>query len=155
MKAKQRRLNIQQRRRRLRVRNRLKRDSTRPRLSVFRSAKHIYAQVIDDEAGRTLAAASSLEKEVRGDLPHGGNIAAARRVGEEIARRALKAGVSRVVFDRREYRYHGRIAALADAARDGGLDLGAKKEQPQEQQPAPPKTAKAKKPAGGKQKASK
>lgn len=156
MKAKQRKLNIwQRRRRRLRVRNRLKRDSTRPRLSVFRSAKHIYAQVIDDEAGRTLAAASSVEKEVRGDLPHGGNIEAARRVGEEIARRALKAGVSRVVFDRREYRYHGRVAALADAARDGGLDLGPKKEQPEEQQPVPQKTAKAKKPAGGKQKASK
>ncbi len=150
MRAKQRRMNIQRRRRRLRVRNRLKRDATRPRLCVFRSVKHIYAQVIDDEAGRTLAAASTVEKEVRGDLLHGGNIEAARRVGEAIARRALEAGVSKVVFDRREYRYHGRIAALADAARDGGLDLGPKKVQAEKPRPAAKKSSKGKKTARGK-----
>lgn len=118
----------QRRRRALSVRNRLKHGLTRPRLAVFRSLKHIYAQVIDDEAGKTLAQASSLDPEVRGELPSGGNVAAAQRVGEALAKRALDAGIKQVAFDRREYKYHGRIAALADAARDGGLDLGAKRE---------------------------
>ena len=131
----------QRQRRRWRVRNVLKKHSTRPRLSVFRSHKHISAQVIDDRAGRTLVAASTLDKEVRASMPYGGNVAAAAEVGKLIARRALAAGVPQVTFDRREYRYHGRIAALADAARDAGLDLGAKPPAPE------PEAAKAVKPA--------
>ena len=112
------------------VRNRVKRDSTRPRLSVFRSHKHVYAQIIDDESGSTLASASSLEATIRKKISYGGNIAAATAIGEAIANRALKAGVKQAAFDRREYKYHGRVAALADAARDAGLDLGAKAEKP-------------------------
>jgi len=95
----------------------------RPRLSVFRSSKQIYAQVIDDEHGRTLAAASSLEKAMRESLKTGANIDAARRVGKELAERAKKAGVDKVVFDRGGYMYHGRVKALADGAREGGLDF--------------------------------
>ena len=117
----------QRKRRGWRVRNRIKRDTVRPRLAVFRSCKNIYAQVIDDQAGRTLAAASTLDKDVREKIGYGGNKQAAQAVGEAIARRALEAGVKQVAFDRREYKYHGRVAALADAARDAGLDLGAKK----------------------------
>ena len=98
------RINKQRRRRRLRVRNRVKRDAVQPRLSVFRSLKHFYAQVIDDEAGSTLAAASTLDKELRGELKHGGNKAAATAVGKAIAERALQAGVKQVVLDRREYK---------------------------------------------------
>jgi len=120
------RLNRQRQRRRFRVRNRLKRGSTRPRLSVFRSHRHIYAQVIDDQQGRTLAAASTLDKELRGQIAYGGNRAAAEVVGKAIAQRALQAGIHRVTFDRGPYKYHGRVAALADAARDAGLDLGRK-----------------------------
>ena len=104
-----------------RVRNRIKRDSTRPRLSVFRSHKHIYAQIIDDVAGRTLAAASTKDAQLREQLRYGGNKDAAAAVGKAIAERALEAGVQEVVFDRREYKYHGRIAALAEAARQAGL----------------------------------
>ena len=122
------RIGKQRRRRALSVRNRVKHGLTRPRLTVFRSLKHIYAQVVDDGSGKTLAQASTLDPEVRGELSSGGNVAAARRVGEAIARRALDAGVNQVAFDRREYKYHGRIAALADGARDGGLDIGAKRE---------------------------
>lgn len=103
------------------MRNRLKRDATRPRLCVFRSGKHCYAQVIDDEGGRTLAAASTLEKDVKGQIRYGGNKAAAALIGKTIAQRALQAGIKEVVFDRREYKYHGRVAALADAAREAGL----------------------------------
>ncbi|GAB6164809.1 hypothetical protein JCM19992_08090 [Thermostilla marina] len=114
-------------RRRFRVRNKIKRVSNRPRLSVFRSHKHIYAQLIDDEAGRTIAAASTVEKEVREEVGYGGNVKAAQVVGRLIAERAKAAGVEKAVFDRGGYRYHGRVAALADAARDAGLDLGAKK----------------------------
>lgn len=120
----------QRKRRGWRVRNRIKRDSVRPRLAVFRSLKHIYAQIIDDQQGRTLAAASTLDKDVRAKVAYGGNKAAAQAVGEAIARRALDAGVKQAAFDRREYKYHGRVAALADAARDAGLDLGAKGEAP-------------------------
>ena len=121
------RIGKQRRRRGLSVRHRLKHGLTRPRLSVFRSLKHIYAQVIDDESGKTVAQASSLDPEVRGEVG-GANVAAAQRVGEMLAKRALDAGVKEVAFDRREYKYHGRIAALADAARDGGLGIGAKRE---------------------------
>jgi len=93
------------------------------RLSVFRSSKHIYAQVIDDAKGYTLAAASSLEKELRAQLKTGADKAAAAAVGKLLAERAKKAGVDKVVFDRGGYRYHGRIKALADGAREGGLNL--------------------------------
>ncbi len=95
----------------------------RPRLSVFRSSKQIYAQVIDDARGHTIAAASSLEKTLRELMKTGANIDAARRVGKELADRAKKAGVDKVVFDRGGYMYHGRVKALADGAREGGLDF--------------------------------
>jgi len=95
----------------------------RPRLSVFRSSKHIYAQVIDDAKGQTVAAASSLEKELRSALKTGADKAAATAVGKLLAERAKKAGIDKVVFDRGGYRYHGRIKALADGAREGGLNL--------------------------------
>jgi large subunit ribosomal protein L18 len=95
----------------------------RPRLSVFRSSKHIYAQVIDDDQGRTLAAASSLDKPLRESLRTGADKAAAAAVGKLIAERAAAAGVKQVVFDRGAYLYHGRVKALADAAREGGLDF--------------------------------
>jgi large subunit ribosomal protein L18 len=108
-------------RRRWRVSNRIKRDSTRPRLTVFRSHKNMYAQVIDDRSGRTLASASTLDKGLREQIKYGGNKTAAEQVGQAIAARALAAGVTAVAFDRREYRYHGRVAALADAARKAGL----------------------------------
>jgi large subunit ribosomal protein L18 len=103
------------------VRNRIKHDATRPRLSVFRSHKHVYAQIIDDRAGRTLLSASTRDKQLQGQFPYGGNKTAAALVGKAIAQRALDAGVKEVVFDRREYKYHGRVAALADAAREAGL----------------------------------
>jgi large subunit ribosomal protein L18 len=109
-------------RRARRVRHALKDAAKgRPRLSVFRSSKHIYAQIIDDTGGRTLAAASSLEKDLRSGLKTGADRAAATAVGKLIAERATKAGVAEIVFDRGAYRYHGRIKALADAAREGGL----------------------------------
>ena len=111
-------------RRRRRVRARIRRDSAgKPRLSVFRSNKHIYAQIIDDGRGVTVAAASSLEGEVRGALKGGGDIGAAKVVGKAVADRALKAGVKDVVFDRGGYLYHGRVKALADAAREAGLSF--------------------------------
>jgi large subunit ribosomal protein L18 len=95
----------------------------RLRLSVFRSSKHIYAQVIDDKKGRTVASASSLEKEMRGSLKTGANIEAAKAVGKRVAERAAAKGVKDVVFDRGGYLYHGRVKALADAAREGGLSF--------------------------------
>ena len=95
----------------------------RARLSVFRSSKHIYAQLIDDDAGRTLAAASSLDKALRGDLKTGADRGAAAEVGRLLAERAKAAGVERVVFDRGGYQYHGRVKALADAAREAGLSF--------------------------------
>jgi len=93
----------------------------RARLTVFRSSKHIYAQVIDDTKGATLASASSIEKDMRGSLKTGADIDAAKAVGKLVAERATQKGVSEVVFDRGSYLYHGRIKALADAAREGGL----------------------------------
>ena len=111
-------------RRRARVRRALRATANgRPRLSVFRSSKQIYAQVIDDGQGRTLAAASSLEKDMRERLPTGANVAAAAEVGRLIAERAAQAGVKEVVFDRSGYLYHGRVKALAEAAREGGLEF--------------------------------
>ena len=111
----------QRERRGLRVRNRLKRDATRPRLSVFRSRQNLYVQIIDDHAGRTLVAASTADKQLKQEVRYGGNRTAAAAVGKAIAQRALEAGIKEVVFDRREYKYHGRVAALADAAREAGL----------------------------------
>jgi large subunit ribosomal protein L18 len=93
----------------------------RARLSVFRSSKNIYAQVIDDIKGVTLAAASSVEKDMRGSLKTGANVEAAKAVGKLVAQRAIEKGIKDVVFDRGGYRYHGRIKALADAAREGGI----------------------------------
>ena len=111
-------------RRKARVRRAIRKAANgRPRLSVFRSSKQIYAQVIDDERGTTLAAASSLEKDMRGKLKSGGNVDAAKEVGRLIAERAGAAGVTSVVFDRSGYLYHGRVKALADAAREGGLSF--------------------------------
>ena len=95
----------------------------RPRLSVFRSSKQIYAQIIDDEKGVTIVAASTLEKAFREELKTGANVEAAKRIGQEIAERAKKAGVGKVVFDRGAYMYHGRVKALAEGAREGGLDF--------------------------------
>lgn len=117
------RIGLQRQNRRFRVRNRIRATATRPRLSVFRSNKHIYAQVIDDASGKTLVSASTAEKAGIGDLSHGGNKAAAEAIGKLIATRAVEKGVKEVVFDRGPYRYHGRIAALADAARAGGLEF--------------------------------
>jgi large subunit ribosomal protein L18 len=111
-------------RRAARVRRTLaKNGSGRPRLSVFRSSKHIYAQVIDDAKGHTVASASSLEKDLKSALKTGADKTAAAAVGKLVAERARKAGVDKVVFDRGGYRYHGRIKALADGAREGGLNL--------------------------------
>ena len=111
-------------RRKARVRRAIRKAANgRPRLSVFRSSKQIYAQVIDDERGTTLAAASSLEKDMRGKLKSGGNVDAAKEVGRLIAERASAAGVKEVIFDRSGYLYHGRVKALADAAREGGLSF--------------------------------
>ena len=106
---------------RARIRTKISGTPERPRLSVFRSQGHIYAQVVDDVAGRTLCAASSLDKELRAQFKRGGNLKAAQAVGGLIARRAKDKGVEAVVFDRGGFIYHGRIKALADAAREGGL----------------------------------
>jgi large subunit ribosomal protein L18 len=109
-------------RRTAKVRRHIRRAAgDRARLSVFRSSKHIYAQVIDDVKGETLASASSIEKDLRGSQKTGANIAAAKAVGKLVAERAAAKGVTNVVFDRGGYLYHGRVKALADAAREGGL----------------------------------
>ena len=118
------RLALQGKRREFRVRNRVVRDAHgRPRLSVFRSNRHMYAQIIDDAAGKTLASASTVESELSGPGGVGGNQESAQKVGQLIAERAVKLGISKVVFDRGSFRYHGRVAALADAARQGGLEF--------------------------------
>ncbi len=104
-----------------RVRTRLVGTPERPRLNVYRSMSHIYAQVIDDRGGRTIVSASSVDKETKKNLKGGGNIASAKAVGKVIADRAKAAGVTQVVFDRGGYKYHGRVKALADAAREAGL----------------------------------
>ncbi|MCX7971425.1 MAG: 50S ribosomal protein L18 [Negativicutes bacterium] len=106
-----------------RLRKNLAGTADRPRLSVFRSINHIYAQLIDDTAGRTLLAASSLDKELKERLTNGGNIEAARAVGQRIAELAVARGIKRVVFDRGGFLYHGRVAGLADAARAAGLEF--------------------------------
>lgn len=111
-------------RRKMRMRRTLaKRTNDRPRLSVYRSSKNIYAQIIDDAKGHTVASASSLEKEMREKLKTGADKAAAAEIGKLVAERGKKAGVEKVVFDRSGYRYHGRIKALADAAREAGMEF--------------------------------
>lgn len=107
----------------LRIRKQVRGDADRPRLNVFRSLGHIYGQIIDDGSGRTLVAASSRDKQVRATLKTGGNIAAAKQVGQVLAERAKAAGISRIVFDRGGYAYHGRLKALAGALREGGLQF--------------------------------
>lgn len=109
--------------RHLRVRKKIEGTTARPRLSVYRSAKHIYVQLIDDVTGKTVAAASTMDKELKGQVQNGGNVEAARKVGELVANRAKEAGYVQVVFDRGGYLYHGRIQALADAAREAGLEF--------------------------------
>ena len=104
-----------------RVRQRVVGSMERPRLCVYRSLGHIYAQVIDDLGGRTLASASSLDKQTRTQIKGGGNVAAAKIVGKTVAERSLAAGIQQVVFDRGGYMYHGRVEALANAAREAGL----------------------------------
>jgi large subunit ribosomal protein L18 len=108
-------------RRHLRVRKKVTGSASRPRLVVNRSARHMFAQIVDDSAGRTLAAASTLDPAIR--AVEGDKTAKARKVGELLAQRAAAAGIAAVVFDRGGYRYHGRVAALADGAREGGLQL--------------------------------
>jgi len=106
-----------------RVRMKVEGTPERPRLCIFRSLGHIYAQIIDDRAGKTLVSASSFDKETKKGLKGGGNIAAAKVVGKIVAQRAKAAGVEKVVFDRGGYKYHGRVKALADAAREAGLQF--------------------------------
>ena len=114
--------NARRLRRRNHVRRRIVGTAERPRLTVFRSSKHIYAQLIDDLTGRTLASASSLvKKEERGAAGYGGNVKAARAVGLKLAQAARVAGIDKAAFDRGHYRYHGRVKALAEGAREGGL----------------------------------
>ena len=113
----------QRERRSFRVRKSLRGTAQRPRLSVFRSHKHVYAQLIDDSQGKTLASASTVDEDVRAGVPYGGNKGAAERVGKTLAQRALAAGIQRVCFDRGRFKFHGRVAALADAARAAGLEL--------------------------------
>ncbi|GMQ80554.1 MAG: 50S ribosomal protein L18 [Planctomycetia bacterium] len=113
----------QRQRRKFRVRKRLRGTAERPRLTVFRSHKHMYAQVVDDAQGRTLVAASTAEADVKKELAYGGNKAAAQCVGKLVAERAVAAGIAKVAFDRGPYDYHGRVAALADAVRGAGLEL--------------------------------
>lgn len=110
-------------RRKRRVRGRIEGTAERPRLNVFRSLKHIYAQVIVDTTGNTLASASTLSPEIKGGLRSTGNVEAAKKVGELIAKKCLERGIQKVVFDRNGYRYHGRVKALAEAARAAGLNF--------------------------------
>lgn len=104
-----------------RIRKRLQGTGEKPRLSVYKSLNHIYAQLIDDAAGKTILSASTLEKEIRSALKHGGNLEAAKKVGASLAQKALGKKITTVVFDRAGYRYHGCVKALADAAREQGL----------------------------------
>ncbi len=115
--------NVSRKVRHLRVRKKVFGTAERPRLCVFRSTKHIYAQLIDDIGGKTLLAASSLDPDLKSQGVSGGNVDGAKQVGAQIARKALAHGFKEVVFDRGGYIYHGRVAALADAAREGGLEF--------------------------------
>jgi large subunit ribosomal protein L18 len=114
----------QRRRRRFRVRSKVRGTAERPRLTVFRSSKHIYAQLIDDDTGKTLAAAASkVKKGEQAGVGYGGNVKAAKVVGQKLAEAAKAAGITKAAFDRGHYRYHGRIKALAEGAREGGLQF--------------------------------
>lgn len=115
--------NEARKRRHRRIRKKVSGTPERPRLNVFRSLKHMYAQIIDDTRGITLAAASTLDKALRDRIGNGGNVESARLVGELVAKRALEKGITKVVFDRGGYKYHGRVKALAEAAREAGLDF--------------------------------
>jgi len=106
-----------------RVRKRVSGTPERPRLNVFRSLSNIYAQIVNDELGQTLVSASTIDKEAREAMKIGGNVEAAKQAGKLLAKRALKKGIKRVVFDRGGYQYHGRVKALAEAAREGGLEF--------------------------------
>lgn len=117
-----------------RIRRKVKGSTQRPRLAIYRSLNHIYAQVIDDQRGQTLVSASSTEKDLRSDT--GGNLDAARRIGQVIAERALAKGIEQVVFDRGGYLYHGRIKALTDAARAAGLNKNEAVAEPEAEKPA-------------------
>lgn len=119
------RLNNRRERRAFRVSNAVKRYSSRPRLCVFRSNKHIYAQIIDDAEGKTLAAVGTKDIDIRDKVANGGNVDAAIAVGEAIAKKALSANIMQVAFDRHGFKYHGRVKQLADSARKAGLDIGA------------------------------
>jgi large subunit ribosomal protein L18 len=110
-------------RRHLRVRKKVSGTTERPRLAVYRSEHHIYAQVIDDSQGRTLAAASSLDAGVKSEHKYGGNVSAAKAVGKLLGERAKEKGIQQVVFDRGGFAYHGRVAGLADGAREAGLEF--------------------------------
>lgn len=118
----QKKLTLQKERRQFRVRNKV-RATGRHRLSVYRSNKHIYAQIIDDAAGNTLVSASTIESAQRNDKTNGGSADAAAAIGKLVAQRALEKGIKQVAFDRGSYRFHGRVQALADAAREAGLDF--------------------------------
>jgi large subunit ribosomal protein L18 len=111
----------QRQRRQFRVRKGIRGSTERPRLSVFRSHRNLACQIIDDSTGKTLVAVGTKDKEVRGNLPYGGNKAAAQQIGKLLAEKAIAAGIKQVAFDRGHYKYHGRVAALADAAREAGL----------------------------------
>jgi large subunit ribosomal protein L18 len=116
-------MNRQRQRRRFRVRKSIRGSAERPRLTVFRSNSNIYCQIVDDETGKTLVAASSRDKQLREGLKYGGNKNAAEAIGKAIAERAIAAGVKQVCFDRGAYKYHGRVAAVAEAARKAGLSF--------------------------------
>ncbi len=107
----------------MKIRNRFSGTAERPRLAVFRSNNHVYAQVIDDVAGKTLVSASTLEKDIKAELKNTDDIEAATKVGDVVAKRALEKGIKAVVFDRGGYIYHGKVKALADAAREAGLEF--------------------------------
>ncbi len=116
-------INNQRANRAYRVRKRVRGTAERPRMSVHRTLKHLSVQLIDDHAGRTLVSVSTLDKGLRGDLKYGGNCEAAKLIGQKVAEKAKAVGVTQVAFDRGHCRYHGRVAALADAARAGGLEF--------------------------------
>jgi large subunit ribosomal protein L18 len=116
-------LGDQRQRRRFRVRKRIRGSTERPRLSVFRSHRNLACQIIDDASGKTLISVGTKDKEVRTNVPYGGNKAAAAAIGKMLAERAKAAGITQVAFDRGHYKYHGRVAALADAAREAGLSF--------------------------------
>jgi len=113
--------NVARKKRHMRIRNKISGTAVRPRLAVFRSNNHIYAQVIDDDAQHTLVAASTMEKDIREKIEKTGNVEAARIVGEALAQKAVARGITEVIFDRSGYLYHGKVMALAEAAREGGL----------------------------------